>query len=81
MATDILTTARAEALFVSDLSAGVRADRTEVEAAIRTTVRSRGGVRACAAEMAAAYGERPETAVARMSWARTLVCAVYASPN
>jgi hypothetical protein len=78
---DILSTARAEALFVSDLPAGTRAGRREVEAAIRTAVRTNGGVRACAAEMALAYGERPETAVARMSWARTLVHAVYDSPN
>jgi hypothetical protein len=78
---DILTTARAEALFVSDLPAGSRAGRREVETAIRTAVRTRGGVRACAAEMASRYGDRPEIAVARMSWARTLVRAVYDSPN
>jgi hypothetical protein len=78
---DILSTARAEALFVSDLPAGVRVGRSEVDATIRATVRARGGVRGCAAEMAAAYGERPETAVARMSWARTLVRTVYDSPN
>jgi hypothetical protein len=79
--TDILSTARAEALFVSDIPADVRVGRSEVEAAIRATVRARGGVRACAAEMAAAYGDRPETAVARMSWARQLVRTVYDSPN
>jgi hypothetical protein len=78
---EILTTARAEALFVSDLPAGSRAGRREVETAIRAAVRTRGGVRACAAEMAGRYGDRPETAVARMSWARTLVRAVYDSPN
>jgi hypothetical protein len=78
---EILTTARAEALFVSDLPAGSRAGRREVDTAIRTAVRMRGGVRACAAEMAREYGDRPETAVARMSWARTLVRAVYDSPN
>ena len=78
---DILLTARTEALFVSDLPAGTRAGRRELDAAIRTTVRALGGVRACAAEMAREYGDRPETAAARMSWARTLVRTVYDAPN
>ncbi|HYN96145.1 MAG TPA: hypothetical protein VES42_20055 [Pilimelia sp.] len=75
--TNVLSTARAEVLFVSDMSASARAGRSEVDAAIRAAVRARGGVRPCAAEMAAAYGDRPETAAARMSWARDVVRAVY----
>jgi hypothetical protein len=36
-------------------------------------VRVHGGSRGCAGEVAAAYGDYPEIAAARMRWARTLV--------
>ena len=66
-------TARAEALFTSDLS--VRCDYTQVEvaAAIRRAIGTHHGLRGCAGEVAAAYGEHPETAARRMRWARTVV--------
>jgi hypothetical protein len=70
--------ARAEALFVSPLPTGCRLSRRQVDAAVAAEVRRRGGVRRCAAEMAAVYGERPEIAVARMRWALSVVASAYA---
>jgi hypothetical protein len=74
---DLLTAARAEALFTSDLTAWQSPARSDVADAIRRAVLSHGGTRGCAAEVAAAYGEYPETAVPRMRWALTVVTAVY----
>ena len=75
--TDVLAAARAEALFTSDLSASVRPGPVEVAGAIRNAVRRHGGTRGCAAEMAAAYGDCPETAAPRMRWAREVVDLTY----
>jgi hypothetical protein len=73
MAADLLTAARAEALFISDVSAGADLSREDVSLAIRRSVRAFGGTRGCAAEVAANYGDRPETAAARMRWALAVV--------
>ena len=70
---DHLMSARADALFVSHLSAQHNPTRTEVEMAIRQAVRAHGGTRGCAGEVAAAYGRYPETAAPRMRWARAVV--------
>ena len=74
MATDIHlpAAARAEALFTSDLSAFTHHTPASVEAAIRRAIRAHGGIRGCAGEAAAAYGEHPETAAPRMRWARAV---------
>lgn len=72
-----LLAARAAALFASDLSVASRPGDAAVERAIAATVRARGGTRGCVAEMAAAYGDRPEIAAARMRWARDVVLRVY----
>src|SRR3954453_1617892 len=77
-ATDVLTAARAEALFTSRLSASIQSSRTEVTAAIRAAVRAYGGTRGCAIEVAGEYGDHPETAVPRMRWALKSVEAMYA---
>lgn len=61
--------ARAETLFASPVPTGTTLTRTELDAAIAAAIEQFGGVRQCAAEMAAAYGDRPETAAARMRWA------------
>jgi hypothetical protein len=74
---DLLTAARAEAVFASHLSAGSRPTRAVVAVAIERAVRAHGGVRGCAAEVAAAYGDYPETAARRMRWARQVVETVY----
>src|SRR5690349_22363927 len=74
---DLLTAARAEALFVSDLSAFSVADAAAVEAAIKQAIRAHRGIRGCAAQAAAAYGAYPEVAVTRMRWALKVVRAQY----
>src|SRR5690349_12616992 len=74
---DLLTAARAEALFTSNLSAMAQPSAVEVAAAIRQAVRRHGGSRGCAANVAQAYGEHPETAAPRMRWARQMVTTVY----
>lgn len=64
-----IVVARAEALFTSPVPTGVPLTRTQLHEVVAAAVRARGGVRQCAAEMAAAYGERPEAAASRMRWA------------
>lgn len=68
-----ITTARAEALFASTLSACEPHDAAELRAGIAAAVRDHNGVAGCAAEVAAEYGEHPEQAAARMRWARDAV--------
>jgi len=70
---DQLLAARAQALFTTDLSAHCEHTQTEIAAAIRQAFRTHNGIRGCAAEVAAAYGERPETAARRMRWARAVI--------
>jgi hypothetical protein len=65
--------ARAEALFTSDLSIRGQYTKLEVAAAIRRAIDTHQGLRGCAGEVAAAYGEHPETAARRMRWARAVV--------
>jgi hypothetical protein len=76
-----LLAARAEALFVSDLPVGSRPGALVVQAAIAAAVRRCGGTAGCVAQMAAAYGDYPETAAERMRWARGVVEAAYGSPR
>jgi hypothetical protein len=71
--TDILPADLAAALFASSLPACSRPVGTEVAAAIRDALRAYGGTRGCAGEVAAAYGEHPESAAPRMCWARQVV--------
>src|SRR5690348_435364 len=70
-----ITAARADALFASALQRSDEPGAEQVRQAITTAVRG-FGVRGCAARVAQAYGERPETAVQRMRWARTTGAAV-----
>ena len=78
--TDAFTTARAAALFLSDVSAADRPTDVEVDAAIRRAMLTHGGSRGCAADLAAAYGEHPELAALRMRWALGVVESRYARP-
>ena len=78
--TDALTAARAEALFVSDVSAASIPTPAESREAIRRALLRHGGVRGCAAAVAAEYGDHPETAAPRMRWARQVVWSVYGKP-
>jgi hypothetical protein len=73
----LLAIARAEALFASVMTTGTDPSPSEVGAAIRHAVRMQRGVRGCAAELATAYGDYPETAAIRMRWARRVVASVY----
>lgn len=75
-----LVEARAAALFASDLSAHGEHTEVEVAAAIRAAIDTHNGLRGCAGEVAAAYGEYPETAARRMRWARAVVEDMYGSP-
>jgi hypothetical protein len=74
---DPLTAVRAAALFVSNLSASAHPSDADIEAAIRHSLRTRGGIRGCSADVAAAYGDYPELAAPRMRWARTVVENLY----
>jgi hypothetical protein len=67
---------RAEALFVSALQSSGSPTPDQVRHAVATTLR-RLGVRGCAAQMAGEFGEHPDTAVARMSWALATIHAAY----
>lgn len=64
-----LLSARAAALFASDLPTGSHPSGAEVDHAVAAAVRVCGGTRGCVATMATAYGECPETAAPRMRWA------------
>ncbi|MBC2907743.1 hypothetical protein [Streptomyces cupreus] len=75
--TDLLTAARAEALFSSDLVTGSEPTRTEIASAIRQAIRRHGGSLGCAGTLARAHGERPEIAVPRMRWALSQVRTAY----
>jgi hypothetical protein len=76
--TEQLLVARAQALFASNLSARSEYTRTEVAAAIRQAISAHHGPGGCAGQVAAAYGEHPETSANRMRWARAVVQAMQA---
>jgi hypothetical protein len=67
-----VSTARAEALFASVLQRSDEPSAAQVHQAIAAAVRAYG-VRGCAAQVAQAYGDHPETAMLRMRWARATV--------
>jgi hypothetical protein len=77
MAPDHIAAARAAALFASDLSSRCRPRQVDVAAAIKTAIAAHSGVRGCVGEVAAAYGEHPETAAPRMRWARQTIRSAY----
>ncbi|HEX8005395.1 MAG TPA: hypothetical protein VF482_03095 [Trebonia sp.] len=67
-----ISTVRADALFASALQRSDEPSAAQVDQAIAEAVRA-FGARGCAARVAQAYGEHPETAVVRMRWARATV--------
>jgi hypothetical protein len=69
----------ADALFASMLQRSDGPGADEVRKAIAAAVRAYGG-RGCAERVAQEFGDHPETAVARMRWARGAVGEVFASP-
>ena len=62
----------ADALFASALQCSDDPNATQVMQAIAVATSALGRM-GCAARVAQEYGEHPETAVARMRWARTAV--------
>lgn len=69
-----ISAARADALFASALQRSGEPGAAQIHQAIAASVRA-FGTRGCAARVAQAYGEHPETAVPRMRWARAAVAA------
>ena len=67
-----ISTARADALFASPLQRSDAPTPAQVHQAIAAAVAA-FGIRGCAARVAQAYGDHPETAVQRMRWARATV--------
>ena len=67
---------RSEALFVSALQPSDEPTAEHVRTEIMIMVR-RFGVRGCAARMAQEYGDSPDSAIARMRWARRTVAATF----
>ena len=65
-------TAQADALFASALQHSDGPSATQIRQAITAAIRI-FGARGCAARVAQAYGEYPETAAVRMRWARAVV--------
>jgi hypothetical protein len=71
---------RAEALFVSTLQPSGSPSPDQIRRAVATTLQ-RLGVRGCAAQVAGEFGDHPDTAVARMSWALATINTVYLQPS
>ena len=73
-ATSDLTTSttRADALFASSLQRSDKPTPAQVHQAIAAALAA-FGIQGCAARVAQAYGDHPETAVLRMRWARATV--------
>jgi hypothetical protein len=71
---------RAEALFLSTLQPSGSPSPDQVRRAVATTLQ-RLGVRTCAAQVAGEFGDHPDTAVTRMSWALVTVNTVYPPPS
>jgi len=65
-----ISAARSGALFASPLQRSDEPSARQVQQAIATAIGVHG-VRGCAARVAQAYGEHPETALTRMGWALT----------
>jgi hypothetical protein len=63
---------RSEALFVSTLQRSDNPGAGQIQQAIARVVRQFGS-RGCAALVAQEFGDHPESAVARMRWARQVV--------
>jgi hypothetical protein len=63
---------RSEALFVSALQRSDNPGAGQVRQSVARAVREFGS-RGCAARVAQEFGDHPETAVARMRWARQVI--------
>lgn len=71
---------RAEALFLSTLQPSGSPSPEQVRRAVTATLQ-RLGVRGCAAPVAGEFGDHPDAAVARMSWALATIKTAYPVPS
>ncbi len=62
---------RADAVFVSALQPSREPSASQVQQAVAVAIRAFGG-RGCVERVAQEFGDHPETAVARMRWARRI---------
>ncbi|HEV7824055.1 MAG TPA: hypothetical protein VGP02_04050 [Mycobacteriales bacterium] len=67
---------RAEALFASTLQSSESPRPDQVRRTVSATLR-RFGIRGCAARVAGEFGDHPDAAVVRMTWALMTVRSVY----
>jgi len=72
----IVSASRADALFASALQRSEEPNAGQVRQAVAAAINAFGDL-GCAARVAQAYGEDPETAVTRMRWARTAVVGAF----
>jgi hypothetical protein len=70
---------RAEALFASTVQSSESPGPDEVRHTVSVTLRQLG-IRGCAAWVAGEFGDHPDAAVARMTWALMTVRSVYPIP-
>jgi hypothetical protein len=75
-----LQAVRAGALFLSALQPSGSPTPDQIRRAVTATLR-RLGVRGCAAHLAGEFGDHPDTAVARMSWALAAIDEAYPAPS
>ena len=75
-----LAAVRAGALFLSALQPSGSPTPDQIRRAVTTTLQ-RLGVRGCAAHVAGEFGDHPDTAAARMSWALATIGMVYPAPS
>ena len=73
------STVWADALFASMLQRSDGPSKGQVRKAVAVAVRAYGS-RGCAERVAQEFGDHPETAVARMRWARGVVDESFAAP-
>jgi hypothetical protein len=72
--------ARADALFASTLQPSGSPSPGQVRRAVTASLR-RLGVRGCAAHVAGEFGDHPDVAAPRMSWALAAVHTAYPAPS
>jgi hypothetical protein len=71
-----ISAARADALFVSALQRSEELNTGQVRQAVAAAVRAFGS-RGCAERVAQEFGDHPDTAVARMRWARMVAAETF----
>jgi hypothetical protein len=70
---------RADAVFASDLQRRDEPSTGRVQQVVGEAIRA-FGCAGCAGRVAQEFGDRPETAVIRMRWARSVVREAFADP-